>query len=58
MQYIKKHHPHAVELQAVSLMLKSQTDVEFDIQKHHHEIPHGWEIKPRRLPLLVRNILY
>ena len=38
---LKKHHPHAEEYQSIDLILKSQTDVEFDIQKYHHQIPHG-----------------
>ena len=44
------------EDQSVDIILKSQSDVEFDIQKYHLETPCGWEIKPRRRPLKVRNI--
>ena len=51
-------HPHAVECQSIELILKLQTDVEFDIQKYRHQIPHGWKIIPRCLPLKVRNISY
>ena len=56
LQYIKKHHPHFVEHQYVDLMLKSQKNVEFDVQKYRHEIPHGWKIIPRMKPMIVRNI--
>ena len=58
LQYIKKCHPHAKDNQIIDLMLKSQTDVVFDIQKYHDEAPHGWKIRPRRLPLMVRSISY
>ena len=58
MQYINKHHPYAEENQSIDLILKSQNDIEFDIQKYDDEIPHGWEIVPRRLPLNVSNISY
>ena len=58
MQYIKKCHPNAEENQSIDLTLKSQTDIKFDVQKYHDETPNGWEIRPRRLPLTVRNLSY
>ena len=55
LQYIKRCHPHAEEAQKIGLVLKSQNDIEFDIQKYHHEIPQGWVILPRMQPLMVKK---
>ena len=46
------------EVQIVDIILKSLSDIEFDVQKYRNEIPHGWEIEPRRLPLKVPHTTY
>ena len=55
LQYIKQHYTHAEEGQKIGFVLKSQNDIEFDIQKYHHEIPQGWVILPRMQPLMVKK---
>ena len=55
-QYVRRKHPHAEDALKVDVMLKSQCDVEFDIQKYQDVTPQGWEIVPRVEPLKVINI--
>ena len=58
LQYIKRRYPRAEEAQKIDLVLNLQNDIEFDIQKHHKDIPQGWVIMPRMEPLMVRKLLY
>ena len=55
---MKRYYPHAEEAQKIDLVLNLQNDIEFDIQKHHDEIPQGWMIMPRMQPLMVRKLFY
>ena len=47
-----------MEFHKIDFIQKLEGDVEFDVHKYHHEIPHGWEVLPRSLPLRVRNNFY
>ena len=58
MQYIKKNNLQLEEDQIIDIILKSQSDVEFDIQRYQDKIPCGWEIKPRRNPLKVKKTFF
>ena len=55
LQYVKRCHPRAEEAQKIGLVLKSQNDIKFDIQKYHDKIPQGWVILPRMEPLMVKR---
>ena len=35
--------------------IKSQSDVQFDVERYLAEIPYGWNIHPKSKPLEVRN---
>lgn len=55
LQYIKRCHPCAKEDQRIELLLKSQSDVQFDVERYLTETPPGWNIHPKSKPLEVRN---